>query len=195
MVASLLVIAGPAQSGKTQCLLSRYRTELSTGKPSTALWLAPTWRAAAHVRNLVLGGVLEDCWGPGICTFDKFSQAILDSSSEPIRPLTSAMKRQLVRYLIDRQLAQGRLPHFRSIASTSGLVDLVCELISELKRLEIWPDEFRRACQARGCTAKDEELLEIYETYQQTLRENCLYDQEGRFWSVRLPATRTTAAF
>ncbi len=104
---------------------------------------------------------------------------------EPIRPLTRSMKRQLVRSLIDEQLAGGRLRHFSPIASTGGLVDLVCELISELKRLEIWPEDFRRACQARGFTAKDRELLDLYETYQLTLRENQLYDAEGRFWSAR----------
>ena len=103
------------------------------------------------------------------------------------------MKRQLVRSLIDEQLARGRLRHFSAIATTGGLLDLVCEMLSELKRLEIWPDEFRRACQARaalaeqvpGMAAKDQELLELYGAYQLTLRENQLYDAEGRFWSAR----------
>ncbi len=137
------------------------------------------------MRNRIPGNVLQACWEPGVLTFDKFAQAILDFSPQPIRPLTRSMKRQLVRGLIDEQLAQGRLRHFSPIASTGGLIDLVCELIGELKRLEIWPEDFRRACQVRGSTAKDLELLELYETYQHTLRENQLYDAEGRFWSAR----------
>jgi len=55
-------------------------------------------------------------------------------------------------------------------------VDLVCEFISELKRLEIWPEEFHRACSTRGIGNKDVELSEIYEAYQQ--------DVAGA-WSVR----------
>jgi ATP-dependent helicase/nuclease subunit B len=206
MVVSFEVVTGPAHSGKTQLLLSRYRTVLRSGKPANALWLAPTWRAAAEVRNSIPGDDLPACWEPGVLTFDKFAQAILESSSEParhmgtvpfslrenrdsslepIRPLTRSMKRQLVRGLIDEQLAGGRLRHFSPIASTGGLVDLACEMISELKRLEIWPDDFRRACHARGSTDKDRELLDLYETYQLSLRENQLYDAEGRFWSAR----------
>ena len=206
MVASLIVVTGPAQSGKTHSLLSYYRATLLSAKPGSVLWLAPTWRAAADVRNRILGDELGACWTPGVFTFDKFAQAILASSAEPIqhkwtvpfslhenrdspqqpiRFLTRSMKRQLVRRLIDEQLAHNRLLHFRPIVSTSGLVDLVCEFVSELKRLEIWPEDLRRACQARGYTAKDRELLDIYEAYQLALRENQLYDAEGRFWSAR----------
>ena len=165
--------------------MSRYRSGLKTGMPGSVLWLAPTWRAAADVRNRILCDSLDVCFTPGVFTFGKFAQAILESSPAPIRPLTHSMKRQLVRQLIDEQIAQGRMQYFRPISSTGGLVDLVCEFIGEFKRLEIWPDEFRTACQARGLTAKDAELLEIYEVYQQTLRQNQLYDAEGRFWSAR----------
>ena len=77
------------------------------------------------------------------------------------------------------------MKHFQPIVHTSGLVDLVGEFISELKRLEIWPEHFRQACHARGISAKDEELLEIYESYQQALREHQLFDAEGSFWSAR----------
>ncbi|MCX5655368.1 MAG: hypothetical protein NTY65_12035, partial [Planctomycetota bacterium] len=51
--------------------------------------------------------------------------------------------------------------------------------------LEIWPQDFLLACTARGIANKDQELLEIYDAYQQALREHRLYDAEGRFWSAR----------
>ena len=118
-------------------------------------------------------------------TFDRFAESVLEAAPEAIRPLSRQMKRQLIRQLIRQQHVQGRLTHFGPIAETSGLVDLLCELISELKRLEIWPEHFRRACDARGITQKDVELLAIYDEYQRCLRENQLYDAEGRFWSAR----------
>ena len=95
------------------------------------------------------------------------------------------MKRHLVRQLIDEAGAAGELPHFAPIASTAGLVDLVCDLIGELKRLEIWPEDFQRAVPRAGVTAKDRELLDLYQAYQQRLQEHHLYDAEGRFWSAR----------
>jgi ATP-dependent helicase/nuclease subunit B len=199
MDGSLCVITGPAQSGKTLFLLTRYRAALKASRPGSVLWLAPTWRAAADVRDRLLADDLDACWQPGIYTFAKFAEAIVESRGtdnkrgedpfegvlSPFRCLSGAMKRQLVRWLIDEQAAQGRLRYFQPIAGTSGLVDLVCEFISELKRLEIWPEQLREACQARGFTAKDGELLELYDEYQAALRENNLYDAEGLFWSAR----------
>ena len=110
---------------------------------------------------------------------------MLHAAGVPIRPVTRLMKRELVRQILEDQAARGRLTHFQSIARTTGLTDLVCEFIGELKRLEIWPEDFHRACAARGVADKDVELLEVYSAYQQTLRERGLFDAEGRFWSAR----------
>ena len=118
-------------------------------------------------------------------TFGKYADRVLAAARLPIRPITRLMKRGLVRQIIDQQLAAGRLEYFRNIAATAGLVDMVCEFISELKRLEIWPEEFQHACGGRGLQDKDRNLAEVYHLYQQALRENRLFDEEGRFWSAR----------
>ena len=185
MASKLTVLAAPPGSGKTDRLLGRYRRVLATGRPGAAIWLAPTWRAAAELRGRLLDGECRVCFSPGVMTFDQFAEAVLQVAPIAVRPISRLMKRQLIRQLTLRQRAQGRLAHFSPIAETSGLVDLVCELISELKRLEIWPEHFRQACTARGITDKDVELWEIYDAYQGCLRERQLYDAEGRFWSAR----------
>jgi ATP-dependent helicase/nuclease subunit B len=185
MPARVTILCGPARSGKTGQLLRRYRAALAGRPPGSVLWLAPTWRAASEVRERILDGTLAGCFQPGVMTFEKFAEAVLHAAELPIRPMTRLMKRELVRQIIFEQSSRGRLGHFQSIAKTTGLVDLVCEFISELKRLEIWPDEFRRACQARGLAEKDTELSEIYDVYQNALREHGLFDAEGRFWSAR----------
>ena len=185
MPARVTILCGPARSGKTERLLARYRAALAERPPGSALWLAPTWRAAAEVRERLLDGTLAGCFRPGVMTFGNFAEAVLHAAELPIRPMTRLMKRELVRQIIFEQSSRGRLGHFQSIAKTAGLVDLVCEFISELKRLEIWPDDFRRACAARGLADKDVELSEIYDVYQQALREHGLFDAEGRFWSAR----------
>ena len=100
MVSKFEVVTGPAQSGKTQYLLSRYRAALRGGKPGSVLWLAPTWRAAAEVRNRIPGDDLSACWEPGVFTFDKFAQAILESSAEwrqKGRPFTLHENRKISR--------------------------------------------------------------------------------------------------
>ncbi len=181
----LTILTGPARCGKTDRLLAQYRAALAPEEPGTLLWLAPTWRAVNEVRQRLFEGPFAGCFSPGVMTFEKFAETVLRSAGVAIRPMTRLMKRELIRQIIAEQAARGRLTHFRSIAATAGLVDLIGEFISEMKRLEIWPEEFQRACKARGVGDKDVELLEIYEAYQQALREHGLFDAEGRFWSAR----------
>jgi len=179
------ILCGPARCGKTGRLLARYREALKNSPPGAVLWLAPTWRAAAEVRGRLLDGSLAGCFQPGVMTFDKFADTVLLAAGVPVRRVSPLMKRELVRRIIDQQTAADRLEHFQSIAHATGMVDLVCEFIGELKRLEIWPEDFQHACAERGIADKDIELFEVYEAYQQMLREHGLYDDEGRFWSAR----------
>ena len=179
------VLIGPAGGGKTDRLLERYRAALSVARPQSTLWLAPTSRAAVEVRSRLLGGKLDGCLAPGVNTFAGFALAVLQHSPQPVRPLSSLLKRQLVGDLVDEAGRDGRLTHFGPIASTSGLLDLLCDFIRQMKRLEIWPEQFAEACQQRGVTEKDRELLAIYGAYQQRLLDHNLYDAEGCFWSAR----------
>ena len=185
MTARVTAIMGPARCGKTTRMLERYRRALVEQPPESTLWLAPTWRAAASIRDRLLTSHLRGCFSPSVMTFDRFAEAVLEASPVPVRPLNRLGKRQLVRRLLDDELAAGRLRHFGPIARTGGLVDLICDFIRELKRLDVWPDRFRQACHARGMTDKDTEVLAVYEAYQRCLTEHALYDAEGRFWSAR----------
>jgi len=185
MPARLTIITGPARSGKTDRLLGRYREALRDRPPNSTLWLSPTWRAANEARDRLLDGAISGCFSPGVTTFDKFAVEVLRRAGKPIRPLTRLMKRELVRGILADVASRGRLKHFLPIAKTGGLVDLICEFISELKRLEIWPPEFLQACDKRGLSDKDSELYDVYEEYQQSLRDHDLFDLEGRIWSAR----------
>jgi ATP-dependent helicase/DNAse subunit B len=185
MPAHVQVILGPAISGKTTRLLGRFRRALAELPPLSTVWLAPTQRAAYELRGRLLTPELDACFSPGVMTFDQFAGAVVNSATSVVRPMTAAMKRHLIRRLVEAAHADGRLTYFGPIAHTPGLVDLLGHWIAELKRLEIWPDEFREACRARGMTPKDRELAELYEQYQLALTEHELFDAEGRFWSAR----------
>ena len=181
----LTLLYGPAGAGKTSRLLERYRDALAAVRPGGVLWLAPTSRAAADIQHRLLSGKLPACFSPGISTFARFTADILKQSPEPMRPLNSLLKRQMVRQLLEDEQRAGSLEHFGPIAATAGLLDLVCEFIRQMKRLEIWPEQFAEACRERGASPKDRELLAIYQAYQDRLVGHNLYDAEGQFWSAR----------
>ena len=182
---TVVVLTGPAHSGKTGRVLTRYRIALGEQEPESTLWLSPTWRSASATRDRLISGGTASCFSPGVMTFDQLAEAILQASPVPVRPLSRLLKRQLVRRLLDDQIQAGRIQHFLPIARTGGLVDQICEFTSELKRLDVWPDRFRQACRQRGMTDRDAELWGLYDAYQQVLNEHNFYDAEGRFWSAR----------
>jgi ATP-dependent helicase/DNAse subunit B len=185
MAAQVIITAGPARSGKTTRLLADFRTRLACEPIGSLLWLAPTKRAAFELRGRLLQHGFAACFAPGMMTFDQFAQAVLHASTAAVRPMNAAMKRHLVRRLIGEAAADKKLKHFAPIADTPGLVDLVDQWIGDLKRLEVWPDDFRAACRERGMHRKDRDLLHLYEEYQKALTDHGLYDADGCFWSAR----------
>lgn len=187
--ATFIVFAGIAGSGKTSSLMGLYRDALRharrTAKPGTALWLSPTNRARAELRSRLLDDSLEVVLRPNLFTFDEFADEVLKAAPQAIAPCSGAMQRILLRRVISELSAQKQLRHFRSIALTSGFLDLVTAFISELKRAETWPEHFAEACIRRGNRTGDRELGLIYDRYQQSLVSANVYDGEGRFWSAR----------
>jgi ATP-dependent helicase/DNAse subunit B len=205
MPAQVIVVVGPARSGKTERMLAVYRQALAAaaraGTPATSLWLAPTRRAVEQVRDRLLatsplgegplGAGLGGCFAPNLKTFDQLSSDVIAraDADDEIHPIDDRMKRRLIESLVRNAHADGELKYFGAIARTPGFVDLAFNWISELKRLEVWPDEFRKACGDRGpggkLTRKDHELIQLYHDYQQYLLDHKLYDLEGRIWSAR----------
>src|SRR5436190_18026457 len=64
VTSKLVILLGPARSGKTHELLGHYRATLEQSSPASfdrALWLAPNGRAAATVRDALVRGGLTAC--------------------------------------------------------------------------------------------------------------------------------------
>ena len=118
-------------------------------------------------------------------TFAQFAEQVLAASDQIVEPITDLAKRQILRRLLRTAADADRLTYFRPIAGTAGLADVIVAWISELKRHEIWPEDFDRACRQRGLTPQDRELILLYHEYQRHLRDCQLYDAEGRFWTAR----------
>ncbi|HEV3138461.1 MAG TPA: UvrD-helicase domain-containing protein, partial [Pirellulales bacterium] len=176
------VLAGPARSGKTGRLLDHYRQVLANEPLGAGLWLGPTHRGVAAVRDQLLAGSLAGCFSPNCLTFDQFARRVLESSPLEIRPIGLVAERQILRGLILQALDERKLDYFAPVARTPGFLDLLVRFVEEMKRLEIWPAELAAAC---GRAEKDRELCHLYESYQRILTEHDMYDAQGRFWSAR----------
>lgn len=185
MAARVNLWIGPAGCGKTTDLLLNYRRQLLKAEYGSTLWLSPTHRSAADVRQRLLDSTLAACFSPGVMTFERFADAVVEAAESETHHLGGLLKRQLLRHIVDAAQARKSLEHFGPIAHTRGFVDLVADLISELKRVEIWPEDLQRASGGKSVRPKDREILSLYGEYQRLLTAHDLYDAEGRFWSAR----------
>lgn len=184
MSAQVTILAGPARSGKTAALVPRYRRVLAESAKHVvagALWIAPTRHAVNEIRERLLHEELHGCFSPGIYTFEQFAAAVLATSGQPPRFLGRMLKRQLVKRLIREALDEGQLEYFAPIAQTSGLVELVCGFISDLKRQAVPAEQFAKLAESPAASEKTRELAGIYSRYQEVLGGRKLFDAEEQF--------------
>jgi ATP-dependent helicase/nuclease subunit B len=189
MSGRLELVCGTAGSGKTAWLLDLFRREqaqlLQKCTPGQAVWITPTVRSRRELSRRLLDESLRACLAPNIFTFDSFAERLLHTAGSQVARLSPVARRMLGRSLIDEARAAGTLSYFAPIAETSGFLDSFLSFVSELKRDEIWPEQFEKNCRQRGWLPRDAELSFLYRRYQDRLNEFALYDAEGKFWSAR----------
>jgi len=179
------ILLGPARSGKSALALSFYAESLRNRDFGRNLWLAPNQQAAAELRAKLAAKLGRGCLQPGCYTFAQFAETLISQADRPMRPIDALLKRQILQQVIHDALAAGRLQYFAPIADREGLLLWIDALISDLKRQEVWPEDFLRAAKQAGLRAKDDEVAAIYKAYQDLLVEHHCYDAEGRFWAAR----------
>jgi len=185
------VLCGRAGSGKTQRLLERYRSAVRAA-PGSALWLAPTHRAALTVRQR-LANDGQGFLAPNLLTFQDFADEVIRCDDPTARPLPRVQRRLLADDLVAELHAKGQLPHFHGVIDTRGFGESVFTLLAELKQNEIWPEQFAAAVarraepkqNAKAGTRKEEQCALLYTAYQERLTSHQLYDPEGRLWYAR----------
>ncbi|MBS0205092.1 MAG: PD-(D/E)XK nuclease family protein [Planctomycetes bacterium] len=191
MPSKLTLLTGDAGSGKTDRLLAEYRAALKQARerrrPGTVLWIAPTHRAQQTIVERLLNASDPVQLAPRVLTFDVFAEQILAATGRPATLMSPVMKRLLLRRIVADLSQRKQLVNFAAVTQTTGFLDVVSAFISELKREEIWPDEFLEACAHRPPkrARRDRELGLIYDKYQHHLARQNWYDNEGRFWLAR----------
>lgn len=193
MTAQVSIIAGPARSGKTRQILSEYRGQLAAADDcklgiglSNCCWIGPNWASITQIRDNLLLGSSSALLRPNLFTFASFADSIIHRSDQLMREISPSQKRRLLQHVI-RAAARGKkLDHFARVADTPGFVAQVDEQIAELKRSDIWPEQYEKWSNRRPKSdRRTRELAILYSAYQAELHRGELYDAEGRFWAAR----------
>lgn len=171
----------------TTVSLENYRAALSEQHAGTnagcrALWICASRHRVERVRaalmeNSPAGALLA----PGVTTFASLADTLLTQADRRIHPLGSLERRWILGEIAQGLLAEKKLSYFEPIAASGGFAIQLEALITDLKRRDIWPEQFSQAARS----TKQRELALVYDRYQRYLIAHELYDAEGRFWAAR----------
>lgn len=191
------ILADLPGTGKTSHLLDHYANHLGQHAKSARfnkqLWITPTLRSRAQILN-ELAARIPVLISPGVLTFELFAEQILLTHNETVLPLSAGQKRAILGDILQAQTREKAWRHFGQVAQTAGFLDLIVSFISEVKRDEVWPEDFRRQCfEQGGLTPRDHDLCDIYDHYQSALHQLNRFDAEGRFWAARASLERTSS--
>ncbi|HEY2414621.1 MAG TPA: PD-(D/E)XK nuclease family protein [Pirellulaceae bacterium] len=188
MPAEFTVLVGPARSGKTYRLVRQYRDALESrpaGSVTQAIWLAPSSRSVAAIRQQLLGAGATALLEPRVLTFDHLADRVLTALPQPPRSLSPFQQRSLIRWIVERAEADKQLIAFAAAARHSSFIDLLVDHFGELVRHGITAATFNKSGGTRGDRAQHTELSQLYSGYETLLKKHQLFDHESRHAVVR----------
>jgi len=184
--ARLVVAIGLSGEPPRDVLLRKYCELLrlgGLGERRQTLWIAPTQAVARDVRERLALGSTGGLLDPGVTTFAGFAAGVVRDGARPLRAISTLQRRRLVRHVIAQAASEGALQYFAPVGGSSGLVNLVDETISRLRRRDVSANEFAR--QHRRGAPRLRELAGLYVQYEQWLDQQQLIDAEGMFRAAR----------
>lgn len=190
MAAKLRIETGTDPAFLTKRLMQEYVAALTAARRQqqceNVLWLTPSSHAQRVLTRQLVQQLGHCCWTPRIETFDSFAEWLLRRAGHSFTPISSTVRRLLLRRLIRELREAGELTYFAAVAETPGFLNAVEAFVVELKRNEIWPEKYLQASQRISASPeRDQELGTLYQSYQDVLQQHRWYDSPGRFWLAR----------
>jgi len=180
----VVVLTGPAASGKTAAALDLYRRRLDDlGRPGCLLIVPNAPAAAAARRRLLADAPRSALVAPAVTTFAALAADIAAAAGRCPDRLRPAQRHLLLVRVVSDLAAAGELKALDPLADAPGLPGALDAAIAELKRAAVEPDLLARAIDRRS--GRHADLLAVYRRYQQHLLEADRFDVEGQMWLAR----------
>jgi ATP-dependent helicase/DNAse subunit B len=165
----------PAAGGKTEYALREARAAAQGLDAEVRVCVPTSLQAAAWRRRLAQhGGAI----GVHVLTFDGLVAACLNTAGARFTELSRPVQYRLLR----RVIARLPLAHYARIADKPGFIQVVADIIAELKAALVFPEKLQTAVRDLGDEPRLAELAVIYTAYQEALQANDWADRAGLQW-------------
>ena len=179
---SINLLLAPANSGKTHHAIQRIRATLAAEPLAPITVILPNQMRLAEFRRRLAaaGGAL----GVDLHTFHSLYAQILARTGQPRARLLDPVRVRLLRGIVDQLCEQGTLQHYAPLRAKPGFISALRNIIEELKRARIEPDDFSTA--VTGLDPRLGEIAAVYSAYQDWLLRENWADPEGQGWLAAL---------
>jgi ATP-dependent helicase/nuclease subunit B len=178
------LVSGKAGSGKTHLVLQKFLHFVEKHREDNVILVLPTYSQVEHLRDHILrtskfSGYLDT----GLVTFSGLANKILDSVDiTPLQKLLNEGEKDLVLSNIFKRADKG---YFSEVSGYAGFKSAFLNFVREIKENSLGPLPFKAVLKEikTGKThtpinLKCNELVKLYEHYQQALNKNGLMDRE-----------------
>lgn len=172
----------PVGADKIATVVASLRAALGRGGQTLpSVWvLTANRRQQLSFRGQLLSRYPQDQTFFNIEFFSFYTlyERLLNLAAQPARKIATATQLALLRSLAERMQAERQLRYFQQIAQTRGFIEILADLINELKQNRVDDEKFAQ----EAISDKDRDLAALYQLYQKTLKEQNLVDIEGEGW-------------
>ena len=165
----------PAAKGKTAYAIQLARETAASLTAEVRVCVPTSLQARAWRERLAKAG---GSIGIHVLTFDELVAVCLDLAGEAYTQLSEPVQYRLLRAIIDRL----SLIHFAPLKSKPGFIQLLQQMITELKFAQIEPGAFIETAEKLGNEPRLTELGAIYHHYQEQLQAQGWADRVGMYW-------------
>ncbi len=172
------LLLAPAAAGKTHACLEQVRAvTCQTPFAPVVVVLPDRNQAGAFRRRLAaLGGAL----GVEVYTFGDLYTEILAAAGRSLPVAAEPVIHRALHAAVEALTSRHPLRHYAPIQHYPGFIRALSDLIAELKRARIEPEQFAQAVRGRG--PRLEELAALYAEYQAAFIQRGWADPEGLGW-------------
>ena len=184
------LVSGKAGSGKTHLVLQKYSLFAEEHKEDNVIFILPTYSQVEHLRNHILRtsefkGYLDS----GLVTFSILANKILDSvDSMPPKKLINEGEKDLILSNIFKSADKG---YFSGVSGYTGFKSAFLNFVREIKENSLDPLPFKDVLKEiqtgndySPINLKCNELVKLYDRYQQALNKHNLMDREDSLSQV-----------
>jgi superfamily I DNA/RNA helicase len=172
---SIHLYLAPSGAGKTAYAVERARDAARGLRGNTRVCVPTSLQVQAWRKRLAhAGGAL----GARVSTFDALYEECLAATGDAYTLLDEPVQYRLLRAVVDAL----PLAHFSPLRGRPGFIQVLQELIAELKAARIRPEDFRRAVDRLGSPPRLTDLADLYAAYQERLQANAGVDRAGLAW-------------